>query len=269
MAQVVHASFSHTHMHLHCFVQWYTWTYTSFLPLYLNSCHVLLKPLCLAQKEDSVLPQGAGEEDSHSFAAWFPCQVLASPTAPVPVLVCWLPAQCQQGTRARSQGHGRMGQLAESCWLETKRRSFATGLWEEERGSGTAQGQASTHCGFGWVSHGFAAFVGEGIELMCASGRVSWIWSDLHCNNQKNLLALCLGSGFIIARAVSQQATSWPPKSTPSLGRRDPPVSPPTFSQRPAEEHFWGSLTGTFHIQQNCCMQGNFLAWGETEPVCP
>lgn len=44
-------------------------------------------------------------------------------------------------------------------------------VWEEERGSGTAQGQPSTPSGLCPLplSHGFAAFAGENTEPMCAS----------------------------------------------------------------------------------------------------
>lgn len=57
------------------------------------------------------------------------------------------------------------------------------------------------------------------------------------------------------------------PKSVSSPGRAALSHLPPAFPLRSAKKHFQGSLTGTFHIQQNCCTQ-ECSCVPETEPVC-
>lgn len=167
------------------------------------------------------------EEDSRSSAACLLCQVLAAPTAPVPALARWLPAQCRRGSGAGSQRHGGISEPAESCWLGTNFHHIAAAagaagatrhgwqarpgrirgglprgcpwLWGEESGSGAAQGQPPTPRGVCPLSSGSATCAGEDTEPTCASGAGwgSWIWSDLCCQHQQNdPWALCPGSGL-------------------------------------------------------------------------
>lgn len=238
-------------MCLHWFVQWCTWTYTSFLPLYLKSCHVLLKPLCLAQK---------GGFSLTPMSCWGGRSLLCC-------LLC-LPSPCCSHSPSACAGvvapspvpAGQQGRKPRAGRSEPAGRKLLAGNQKEELCHRPLGGGERL-----WDSPGFVSWV---CSFCWGRYRAFWIWSDLHYNNdQKNLLALCLGSGFIIARAGSQQATSCPPKSTSSLGRTAPSVLLTTFSLRPAKEHFWGSLTGMFPIQQNCCIQGKFLGQGGTASV--
>lgn len=151
------------------------WTYTSFLPLYLKSCHVLLKLLCMSGGF-SLTP-----------VSWWGGPSLLCCLLSLPSPCCsHSPSACASVLAPSPAPAGQRRHKPRARWDKPVGRKLLAGNQKEELchrpvgggDSGTAQG----------LSHGLAAFAGEDREPICASAQGSWIWSDLHCNNhQKNL----------------------------------------------------------------------------------
>lgn len=158
------------------------------------------------------------EEDSRSSAACLPCQVLAAPTAPVPALAPWLPAQCRRGSGAGSQRHGGISKPAESCWLGTNFHHIAAAAGEAgatrhgwQARPGRIGGALPWGCPWLWgeESPGPASHSTRRLPTLLwvcdlCRGRHRaylcfwcWIWSDPCCQHQQNdPRALYPGSGL-------------------------------------------------------------------------
>lgn len=249
----------------------HTWMYTASLPLYLKSHHVLLQPLCPGPRGGLrlALKSHIMRRRVTPLLLARPAEVLLLPMAPSPV-----PAGRQPGTWIRKQAGrkllaGNQFPAHHSC----SRRSWGHLAWvsgpsRQELGSSAMRlsltmgrrerlwgspGPASPPTGHlpavSWVCNSCRRRHRAYVCFWC------WIWSDLCCNHQQNDAPSTL--------AQVRNGRDWAPascysrftKSLSPLGRTALSCLSLTFPLRSAKEHFHGSLTGMFHIQQNCCME--------------